>query len=152
MAAAARRPAAVLLLLLVAVALLGGADAKKKSPAKKVGFLKTAEKRSKYATWVFQQYDENDDAKLSEDEVDTANSDEPLVQITKDVEDTLELFDLDLLDKDPVDKKVSRVELLTKLETVEEARLLAIETWCAAAAALPPARCRSRRPRARAAR
>jgi hypothetical protein len=82
MAAAARRPGAALLLLLVFSALLLDlSDAKKKSPAKKVGFLKTKEKRSKYATWVFDQYDENNDSKLSEDEIDTANSDEPLIHV-----------------------------------------------------------------------
>ena len=111
----------VLLLLLGCLALLLGAvDAKKKSPAKKVGFLKTAEKRSKYATWVFEQYDEDENGKLSEAEVDDANDREPPVRISKDAEDTLELFDLDLLDKDPVDKRVSRTEFLAKLESLEE--------------------------------
>jgi hypothetical protein len=126
-----RSPTASLLLLLLGVALLlGAADAKKKSPAKKVGFLKTTEKRSKYATWVFEQYDEDGNGKLTEAEIDTANDEEPPVQIQKDVEDTLELFDLDLLDKDPVDLRVSRAELLAKLEDLEERRLSAIETWC----------------------
>lgn len=113
--------------------LLGTADGKKqKSPARKVGFLKTADKRSKYATWVFEKYDEDANGKLTEAEIDEANDQEPPVQISSDAEDTLELFDLDLLDKDPVDKRVSRAELLTKLENLEERRLAAIQGWCAA--------------------
>ena len=110
---------------------LDAIDAKIKTPARRVGFLKTAEKRSKYATWVFEQYDEDENGKLTEAEIDEANDLEPPVQISKDAEDTLELFDLDLLDKDPVDKLVSRDELLAKLEHLEERRLAAIETWYA---------------------
>ena len=115
--------------------LLGTVDGKKKSPARKVGFLKTADKRSKYATWVFEQYDEDANGKLTEAEIDEANDQEPPVQISSDAEDTLELFDLDLLDKDPVDKRVSRAELLAKLENLEERRLAAIQGWCVTARA-----------------
>lgn len=79
---------------------------------------------------MFEHYDEDQNGKLSEAEVDDANDREPPVQISKDAEDTLDLFDLDLLDKDPVDKRVSRAEFMAKLESLEERRLSAIQAWC----------------------
>ena len=132
MAARARRPTAPAcrsLLLLALLLLCGEGWAKKKSPAKRVGFLKTAAGRDKYVRWVYDKYDDDGNSKLTESEVDTANDEEPPVMVSKGYEDYLELFDIDLLDKDPVDGKVTRAELLAKLEELEERRLAAIEGW-----------------------
>jgi hypothetical protein len=115
----------LLLLLLVCVS-------SKKSPAKKVGVLKDENGRTAYAAYIFATYDRNKDGQLIEVEVDTANDEEPPIKVKKGYDDVLELFDIDLLDKDePRDNTVSKAELVARLVLVEGRRLEALKKWCA---------------------
>ena len=95
---------------------------------RKVGFLKSEKAREKYADYVFKTYDTRGNG-LGESEVDTANDEEPPILVKKGYEDTLEVFDIDLLDKDPVDGRVTKSELLSKLRAVETRRLEVLEGW-----------------------
>jgi hypothetical protein len=74
--------AAALLLLAEPV---GGKKAKKR----KAGFLSSAEKRAKYADYLFERYDEDSDKALNEEEVDTTNDEEPLFRVHQKYDDTL---------------------------------------------------------------
>eukprot|EP01048_Picozoa_sp_COSAG05_P024634 COSAG05_NODE_5883_length_1066_cov_1.844635_1_plen_246_part_00 len=114
-------PPSLLLLLLL---LPESSQAKKR----KIGFLKSEEARGRYVDYVFKTYDARNDG-LDESEVDTANDEEPPVRVKKGYEDALEVFDIDLLDKDPQDGRVTKSELLTKLRAVETRRLEVLAGW-----------------------
>lgn len=105
------------------------AKKKARSPAKKVGFLHDKTGREAYADFVFTKYDKNGDSFLSEVEIDEANDNEPPVLVKKGYEDSLEVFDIDLLDKETIDSLASRSELLAKLATIEDRRQKALGNW-----------------------
>lgn len=76
-----------LLAACVASALLpsGAKKAKKRKPS----FIETAAKREKYIDYLFERYDGDGDKALGEEEVDTANDEEPLFRVHHKYDDTL---------------------------------------------------------------